>query len=835
MNYLRLVHIAILLVCLAQGVLIFLNNPRRLVNQCFLILTANLSIWLTFMMLAFQGASAAEVAGYVRATNAVAIFLPYFFDCLRHAIVEPHRRLLQVLWAKPYRVTACVLMAAMCQTTFFLRDVVMPADPAIDIAEPVYGPGIALYGVFFMGTFFMTVFLYFRAAAIAQGIKKTELQFVILAWAAGTVVGVLFSIVLPVVVGAAQTVQLLPAVAFVILTTIAYGIATRRIMDVPHVLRRVTAYGLLALYLSALYSAVWILSLVVARDVFHSHLPIPHLLATVVVAMSVMPAHGRLQHFANRLFVSMQTLDVASTVQKADRLFASISTLDELLDQFASIVMQSAGTDRMTLLLTRGGVHVQQYPKTTGFPAPLILEASDPVVQQLQREREPIVSDVLYRVRPSPVITEVSHRMAALHASLALGIYSKTGLEGVILLGPRLSGRIYGAAEQTALEILSNHLAVALENASLYTQVQDSMIYNNILLDNLVSGVIAASTERVITVFNREAQRITGLQGNQVIGQPIDILPPPFAHALAATLETGVGTRDAESHISSASGDDLPVRFSGSLFHSHTGKTMGALLVFNDLTLIRKLEQQVRRTDRLASLGTLSAGMAHEIKNPLVTLKTFTQLLPERYEDPDFRETFANLVGQEVRRIDSLVNQLLRFARPVKPSLLPMRIHEVLDNTLRLVQQQLRQRNVVLTRQYSAATDDIRGDSDLLVQAFLNFFLNAIDAMDEGGELKVVTEVVEQQTNQFNLWGQRVVEPYLRISVADTGKGIGHEDLPHIFDPFFTTKTTGTGLGLSVSHGIIHDHGGLIDVESEPRKGTTFRILFPLLRKEVTA
>ncbi|HMP75869.1 MAG TPA: ATP-binding protein, partial [Kiritimatiellia bacterium] len=279
--------------------------------------------------------------------------------------------------------------------------------------------------------------------------------------------------------------------------------------------------------------------------------------------------------------------------------------------------------------------------------------------------------------------------------------------------------------------------------------------------------------------------------------------------------------------------EERPVRYSTASFTSHTGKQLGALLVLEDLTTLRKLENQVRRTDRLASIGTLSAGMAHEIKNPLVTLKTFTQLLPERYQDADFRDTFSSLVGQEVKRIDSIVNQLLRFARPAKPSLHPTRIHEVLDNTLRLVHQQLKQKQISLHREYQAESDLIQGDNDLLVQAFLNFFLNAIDAMENGGVLTIRTEHIETETNQLTLAGRLATETRLRIAIMDNGVGIKTADIAHVFDPFFTTKSSGTGLGLSVSHGIITEHRGIIDVESEPGKGSTFYLFFPLAAQEV--
>jgi signal transduction histidine kinase len=255
--------------------------------------------------------------------------------------------------------------------------------------------------------------------------------------------------------------------------------------------------------------------------------------------------------------------------------------------------------------------------------------------------------------------------------------------------------------------------------------------------------------------------------------------------------------------------------------------------VLTDITAIKRLELQIRRSDRLASLGTLSAGMAHEIKNPLVSIKTFAQLLPERYQDSDFRETFSNLIGHEIDRIDSLVNQLLRFARPAKPVLKPMHVHEVLEKSLLLIGHRLFQKDIKLTRSWEANVDTIRADADQLEQVFLNFFLNAMDAMKRGGELSVSTEIRTGEEwvatiAQGNGDGQ--AQEVLRITIRDNGEGIRSEDVPHVFDPFFSTKDYGTGLGLSVVHGIIQEHGGQIEVESELQKGTAFHILLPLVR-----
>jgi signal transduction histidine kinase len=317
-----------------------------------------------------------------------------------------------------------------------------------------------------------------------------------------------------------------------------------------------------------------------------------------------------------------------------------------------------------------------------------------------------------------------------------------------------------------------------------------------------------------------------------MLDRSLDELPEPLREPLRATLGTGESQENRELILRSGS-EAVIIRASTSIFHRQDRQVLGALMVLTDITAIKRLELQIRRSDRLASLGTLSAGMAHEIKNPLVSIKTFAQLLPERYQDSDFRETFSNLIGHEIDRIDSLVNQLLRFARPAKPVLKPMHVHEILEKSLLLIGHRLFQKDIKLTRSWEANVDTIRADADQLEQVFLNFFLNAMDAMKRGGELSVSTEIRTGEEwvatiAQGNGDGQ--AQEVLRITIRDNGEGIRSEDVPHVFDPFFSTKDYGTGLGLSVVHGIIQEHGGQIEVESELQKGTAFHILLPLVR-----
>src|SRR5213075_1824035 len=418
----------------------------------------------------------------------------------------------------------------------------------------------------------------------------------------------------------------------------------------------------------------------------------------LVLAFAMAPARGVSQRFATRLFIGSRGLDFQSTMNQAAGILKSVTTLQDLLDRFAKTIGEAVGTDRVFILLPEKDGYVQHYPPVyqDANTGELRLRRSDPMIAQLDAHQEALVLDELYRVRRTRELGQVANEMEKLKTAVALGIFSRQHLAGVMLLGPRLSGRIYGAVEQNALQVLCGQLAVAIDNAQLFTEVENARIYNQTLLENLTTGVIAVGTDDRVTVFNNEAGQITGLNPREIIDHSLDRLPARLREILCETLRTG--DRQENSELVVPMGDhNAVVRASSSIFHGQEGEMLGALVVLTDITALKRLELQIRRSDRLASLGTLSAGMAHEIKNPLVSIKTFAQLLPERYHESDFRETFSSLIVHEIDRIDSLVNQLLRFARPAKPLLRPMHVHEVLEKTLQLVQHRLNQKGIKLT------------------------------------------------------------------------------------------------------------------------------------------
>jgi signal transduction histidine kinase len=236
---------------------------------------------------------------------------------------------------------------------------------------------------------------------------------------------------------------------------------------------------------------------------------------------------------------------------------------------------------------------------------------------------------------------------------------------------------------------------------------------------------------------------------------------------------------------------------------------------------LKQSQDTLRRADRLSSLGLLTAGLAHEIRNPLVAIRTFTQLLPERYDDAEFREGFQGLALKEVDRICGLINDLLSFARPSRPNVAEESMNEVVDGIARILETEAKEKGVEIARDFALNLPRVWIDREQMKQVFMNLILNAIQAMGEGGSIFISTRLTSR--NDTGHAGQ-----FVQVEVRDTGVGIPPENIDHIFDPFFTSKEEGSGLGLSISHQIVQEHGGYVTVESKVGLGTTFFINLPI-------
>jgi two-component system sensor histidine kinase HydH len=331
-------------------------------------------------------------------------------------------------------------------------------------------------------------------------------------------------------------------------------------------------------------------------------------------------------------------------------------------------------------------------------------------------------------------------------------------------------------------------------------------------------AVILIDERKEIAALNQEAEALMGVHARELLLGALETLPRSMQQVLQETLTTGKSVQGRQIQIHTADRGKVTVCLNTFPAVRTSGEVSSVVMTLNDLTAAQSLEQHMRHFDRLASIGTLSASMAHEIKNALVAVKTFVDLLLKENKDAEL----AGVVSREMRRIDSIVSQMLRFAGPAKPTFAFVRMHELLERTLRLVQFQIEGKKISLQRSFDASSDWVRGDNYQLEQAFINLFFNALEAMGANGTLTVATEIIAPDAAS-----DRSKNTLLTVTVKDTGTGIPPENIGKLFEPFFTTKPDGTGLGLSISRRIIQEHGGTIAVRSELNQGTMFAISLP--------
>jgi len=333
------------------------------------------------------------------------------------------------------------------------------------------------------------------------------------------------------------------------------------------------------------------------------------------------------------------------------------------------------------------------------------------------------------------------------------------------------------------------------------------------LQNSFTCSVLVADRNARLVLCTPAASSALGLKSGKAV------LPPPVRKLVRDCLTHGKAIPARK--ISLTGKNRSPVAASATPVRR--GRVIDVVITLHDLAPWQKAEEHLRRLNRLADIGTLSASAGHEIKNALVAVKTFLDLLLEKNRDAELTE----VVQREMQRIDSLVGQMMRFARPARPVFSAIRLHDVLNHSLRMVQHQLDGKLISLNRSFEATPDAVEGDDCQLEQAFVNLFINALEAMGPNGSLKVATELVPDPPTR----PAKKHSPQLRVTISDTGIGVSPENMRYLFEPFFTTKQNGTGLGLPIARRIVQEHRGDITVQSELNQGTTFSILLPVIAK----
>jgi PAS domain S-box-containing protein len=390
-------------------------------------------------------------------------------------------------------------------------------------------------------------------------------------------------------------------------------------------------------------------------------------------------------------------------------------------------------------------------------------------------------------------------------------------------------GRLAVAFNEMAAQLRQHRTDLEVADAALrqrFAELSDLKSYTDDILRSFMNGLVTLDLDGRVVTVNPVAETLIGSPAGGLTGRPATEVfhrLPELRDLLLETLRTRVGVAQAFLMLPRGDGQSVPVEVATTPLRGAEGQALGVVAILRDLTPVRQLEDQLRRSDRLAALGTLAAGLAHEIKNPLTSIMTFSRHIIRRFDDERFRQRFQSVVPRELERINAIVDGLLRLARPARLALAPVHLTSLLDQALELYAPQIEARRIRVRREWAVGMPPIPGDSEHLYQAFLNLVGNAIDAMEEGGGTLTVRLGWLPETEGFGAARDRVV-----VEVMDTGSGIKPDETPDVFNPFFTTKSGGTGLGLAIAHKIIEDHGGAVTFRSTPGQGTVFTVALPI-------
>ena len=356
-------------------------------------------------------------------------------------------------------------------------------------------------------------------------------------------------------------------------------------------------------------------------------------------------------------------------------------------------------------------------------------------------------------------------------------------------------------------------------------ELEDVKNFMESIIQSIGSGIIITGIRDTVTYINKAGERILGYSKDEVIGKSFGIFSLREKQSIVHSLLNNPDDLDTrkEGWMKRKDKVEFPVGFTINNHVSIRGESIGKIVIFRDMTNVFKIQEEILRMDRLVSLGKLSSGIAHELRNPLAGIKTTAQALSEEMSKDDSRREYLNRITKEIDRLNDLLKTFFSFAKPQKLNLIECSVKDVINEIIPFLFKEIADQGVRFVETYHPQLPKIKVDKNQMYQVFLNLFLNAIQAMPNGGELKIeVTPTVSYSQDGPS-------QNFIKIVISDTGKGIPPNIIHRIFDPFFTTKPKGIGLGLSITYQIIKKHGGTIKVESKLEKGTSFIINLPVI------
>lgn len=810
--------LGLILLCAANlslGTLVILHDPKGRTNRLFLFSVLVIVGWISSISLALSPGDLRLTVALGRLGFAFATVMPFALLWLFLAFRPPGQSAGNYGWG----IAAFICLGFVCLS--LSPWILSSATHGPTRPNFVYGALHPLLGAYLVACFTYSLYTLWWITHTATGIRRLQLRYLLAGvWIAGLGVSVT-NLIIPLAWQTSQYSVFGPYFTLVFVSFSAHAIIRHRLMDIRFFARKGVVYVSALAVASVAFLGVTTLTTSLTG---HATDNVP-VTAAVVIALIVsiffQPLKGWIQASFNR-YLYRETYDYQRTVRQASRHLSTILDLHTLLTFLTDVLARTLKSEVVAVYLPdSNGSHFLAHAITRQSNVPYgdlpDLQRDATLLSLLRDGGRPLFREIA-RDDQREDVRKAARELQELGGEVALPFFEDGLLSGMLVVGPRLSGDPYVSDDIDLISTLTGQAAIAMKNAHLYREVvlANERIEN--ILETMDNALVAVTDTGTVTLFNSAAERMTGLAASEVKGKAVSTLPPEIAAPIEATLSDSRLRVQAETTVRHRSGKLTPAIYSTSTMRDRSGAVFGIVAVFSDLTKLRELESEKRRTERLASIGAFAANMAHEIKNPLVAIKTFAELLPERFTEEEFRDQFSKVAIREIERIDELVGRLRGLVTHQPNQLSPVAIPVLVEEVLALLRGQLEQARISVTTVYEDTASIVAGDQAQLRQLFLNVLMNAVEAMQKGGSLTVT------------LSRKRTTEPnMLFVEVRDSGSGIPDQLLEKIFDPFVTTKAQGSGLGLSICQGIIEAHRGtIVAANNTPAPGATITIALPV-------
>ncbi len=612
--------------------------------------------------------------------------------------------------------------------------------------------------------------------------------------------------------------------------TFGYAIFRYRLMDVDLIFKRGMVYTLAAAAVVGLYFGL------VAGVVELVHTRIPSsgppglILAIVVTALLFDPLRKWIQDRVDQFFYRTR-YDYRKTLIAFGRELGSETDLDAMLTSVVDRLSQTLLVDHIAIFLATGEKSDHfVLAKSFGINQTSGLDLSFLAAQRPEIEPGHLFFDNTHQVpRESPAAQST---IARLDLNYYIPCRAQRKPIAVLGLGKTMEGDFLTSEDVELLETLAGYIGIAIQNARLYASLEQKVAeyerlkdFNENIVESINVGVLAVDLADRIESWNSQMEVMYALPRWQALTRPLsEIFPPEFVEEFYRVRQNPGIHNLYKFRLNTPAGEVRTINAAIAPLVTKKFHVIGRLIIMDDITERVGLESQLAQADKLSSIGLLAAGVAHEVNTPLAVISSYTQMLSKQLQSDPQKAGLLEKITRQTFRASEIVNNLLNFSRISGAEFADVDVNKIITDTMALLEHQFKTSRITVEDELADHLPPIQGNTGRLQQVFLNLFLNAKDAMVGGGTLRVRTANGNGVT----------------VAVSDTGSGIAPEHIARIYDPFFTTKTTpregqnrGTGLGLSVTYGIIQEHAGKIRVESRPGEGTTFYLDFPLTRKAV--